>query len=231
MKEHNLLKEQYAVELLGYSLVVADDGYWKILDKDGKEVGYTKYNKLTNEYLTVIYGNNITYENTREISDKIFHYSFKNSIDVMMILDGLDKSIEIYIEGTHTFELSWNNKGFKIKLGEYKELDDNPDSYVRNHEHVITDFASYEDMGNFAMCDNYNNGVGEIEVMSIEKFIEKGNVVRLLSQFNCIMSQLFDKSLKEIIGEDDLEQSGLSLVFKTIEDIKKSAQKRYGVRK
>ena len=76
MKEHNLLKEQYAVELLGYSLVVADDGYWKILDKDGKEVGYTKYNKLTNEYLTVIYGNNITYENTREISDKIFHYSF-----------------------------------------------------------------------------------------------------------------------------------------------------------
>ena len=126
--EHDLTYEKRLLDLLGYSIdEECIDNKWTIRDEYGNDIGYTEYLKAPNEdddlglelfisgditdsnngpyYHTVIDTDTISYNATRNVDEKAYHFDIKNVGDLHLSLvpvtpTGLDPFMmfELYSE-------------------------------------------------------------------------------------------------------------------------------------
>ena len=208
--KHNLVKEEYMVSLLGYKLVQVSDDKWAIIDQNGDKVGYTEYETppyLEPDYRTCIYKNGVRYDNSRSKPDNYFHYEFTDENGtytiVIINLDGDNKEIEIWRDWGHCYRLNWRNvmysSGFELDETHFNEVDANGRGIQE------TNIVKYiGDNPSKILCNGkeINGRIVDTDAPNILRYMDK--IMRSLP---------FVKSLREIIGEEDIRKCGMKDLF------------------
>lgn len=218
----DLSKEEYLVKLFGYDLSKWAPDEWAILDKRESNVGYVQRveENDTVKYLSLIDENGIVYEDARTENNKSYHFEFErgNCSTVTLDLDGHKKEIK-FLTNNSVIRLDWktneNNYGFTLESINY----------------------IYDERGNYQECESvdyigsYPRRLfvnGKEYDPDLVVLMEKNNTPqKLLYVLDMILSHLpFEMSLEEIIGEEDIEKSGLKPVFEEMNKVKKGSRNK-----
>lgn len=238
------------VDLLGYSLVEGENVDYYILDSKEQQVGQmhlSRYKRNLLDYFRrmpkfgvyrVFIDNDIYGVYTDRLFDGAPNYYVKvkdNKNSIVFTLEDGTLRIMLYVPCEDINEdlnrrcpNLWVNDSSFIILSDNGKVTFDGKVYtasyiVDNEERIITvqEFRGgikiEETIGNIPQEPKFIEGQTLTDYISVDPI-----GITLLGQYDCIYSQFpFTKTLKEVVGEDAFQSSGLSLLYEQIEKEKK----------
>lgn len=245
--EYNIEKEKWLAELLGCELTPTGEGTWSI-DIDNKSIGSIIAIPLDDSnirYKVEITGNDIEYYNLRVPSKKEYYIEFNGNECYNLTINFEDYLCKItiydeYEETEYYLYCSINpENGEKIFETYQFEVGDSKNSFGRRASFITDDDSiKYEtnDNGNLVVAygSKGSNRITVEEVdkediypkdQTIEEYVSEDKLGKeLLTNFINKLSSIkaVKKSLVDIIGQENVEKSGLSILLEKVNEEQKN---------